>query len=71
MSYDDALAVQRRHESELLRLPGVSAAGVKRRDDHFVLEVSVDPDAQLPDELTVPDLEGLPLEVARRRYELH
>ena len=71
MSYDDALAVQRRHEPELLRMPGVTAVGVKRHDDQFVLEVSVDPDAELPDELTVPDLEGLPLKVARRRYELH
>lgn len=69
MSHEDALAVQRRHEDRLMALPGVVAVGVKRRDDRLVLAVSVDPDAEVPRELDVPDLDGLPVEVERQRYE--
>jgi hypothetical protein len=71
MRYEDALAVQRRHEARLMALDGVNAVGVKLRGGRFVLEVSLDPDADLPSALTVPELDGLPLEVERRRYELH
>jgi hypothetical protein len=71
MSHADALAVQRRHEARLMALPGVNAVGVKQRDDRLVLEVSVDPDAALPAELDAPELDGLPLQVERQRYELH
>lgn len=70
MSYEDAVAVQRRHEGRLLSLPGVSAVGVKLRDDRPVLEVSLDPDVDVPDELNVPTLDGVPLRLERQRYEL-
>jgi hypothetical protein len=70
MSYEDAVAVQRRHEGRLLRLPGVTAVGVKLRDGQPVLEVSVDPGVDVPAEVQVPDLDGLPLRVERQKYEL-
>jgi len=70
MSYEDAVAVQRRHEGRLLNLPGVNAVGVKVRDDRPVLEVSLDPETDLPEELNVSELDGLPLRVERQRYEL-
>jgi hypothetical protein len=70
MSYEDALEVQRRHEGRLLRLPGVTSVGVKRSGEDLVLEVAVDPDAAMPDELNAADLDGLPLKVERRRYDL-
>lgn len=70
MSYEDAVEVQRRHEGHLLHLPGVTSVGVKRSGDELVLEVAVDPDTAIPDELAVADLDGLPLKIERRRYDL-
>jgi hypothetical protein len=68
-SYEQALAVQRRHEQRLLALPGVSAVGVKLREERLVLEVSLDPAQDVPAELDVGQLDGIPLVVERRRYE--
>lgn len=70
MSYEDAMAVQRCHEQLIMALPGVHAVGVKQRDGGLVLEVTVDPSQELPDELVRPDIDGLPLVVERDRYEL-
>jgi len=70
MSYEEAVDVQRRHEGRLLHLPGVTSVGVKRSGDDLVLEVAVDPDAAVPAELDVAELDGLPLKVERRRYDL-
>lgn len=71
MSYDDAVAIQHRHEPRLLALPGVTAVGTKLRADRLVLEVSVDPDQPLPAELDgVSELDGLPVVIERARYEL-
>jgi len=71
LTHDEALAVQRRHESRLMALPGVTGLGVKLRDGDLVLEVSVDPDKPVPAELSgLHELEGLPVVVERQRYEL-
>jgi hypothetical protein len=71
LSHDEALTVQRRHEDRLMHLPGVNAVGVKLRDGALVLEVSVDPGADVPSELEgVDELDGLPVVIERQRYEL-
>ncbi|HYT10710.1 MAG TPA: hypothetical protein VEL73_08630 [Mycobacteriales bacterium] len=71
MPYDDAVAVQRRHEGWIMTLPGVTGVGVKLRDGRPVLEVTVDPEAEIPAELQIEELDGLPVVVEKRRYELH
>ncbi|MFE2550187.1 hypothetical protein ACFXGI_16765 [Streptomyces sp. NPDC059355] len=38
-------------------------------DGRLVPAVDVDPDAEVPAELRVPDVEGLPLVVEKRRYD--
>jgi hypothetical protein len=68
-SYEQALAVQRRHEDRMLRLPGVTGIGVKLRQGEPVLEVTVDPAQEVPGELRITELDGVPLIVERRRYE--
>jgi hypothetical protein len=68
-TYDQALAVQRRHEDRILRLPGVTGVGVKLRGGEPVLEVTVDPAQKVPAELRAADLDGVPLVLERRRYE--
>jgi hypothetical protein len=68
-TYDQALAVQRRHEDRILRLPGVTGVGVKLREGQPVLEVTVDPAQEVPAELRAAELDGIPLVVERRRYE--
>ena len=68
-TYDQALAVQRRHEDRILRLPGITGVGVKLRAGEPVLEVTVDPAREVPNELRVAELDGVPLVVERRRYE--
>jgi hypothetical protein len=70
LTYDEALAVQRRHEARLMGLPGVNAVGVKQAAPGLVLEVTVSPDAALPEELDADELDGLPLKVVRGRYTL-
>jgi hypothetical protein len=69
MTYDQAVAVQRRHEGRILRLPGITGIGVKLHDGRPVLEVTVDPAHEVPAELNADELDGLPLVVQRRRYE--
>ncbi|MCF3105170.1 hypothetical protein IPZ58_26785 [Streptomyces roseoverticillatus] len=69
MNQEQALEVQRRHEDRLLAMPSVTGVGVKLRDGRLVLEVDVDPDAEIPPELRRPEIEGLPLVVEKRRYE--
>ena len=68
-TYDQALAVQRRHEERILRLPGVTGVGVKLREGQPVLEVTVDPAREVPAELRVAELDSVPLVIERRRYE--
>jgi hypothetical protein len=68
-TYDQALAVQRRHEERILRLPGVTGVGAKLRAGQPVLEVTVDPAREVPAELNVAELDGVPLVIERRRYE--
>lgn len=68
-TYDQALEVQRRHEDRILRLPGITSVGVKLREGELVLEVTVDPAHDVPAELEVAELDGIPLVVERRRYE--
>lgn len=53
-----------------MSLAGVVGVSVVLADDAFVLKVSVDPDAELPAALDVPDIEGLPVSVVRERFEL-
>jgi hypothetical protein len=69
MTYEDAVAVQRRHERWIMEHPEVTGVGVKLRDDHLVLEISVDPGADVPPDLRVDELDGLPVVVEKRRYE--
>ena len=69
MTYDEALAVQRRHEARILQLPGVTSVGVKLRDGRPVLVVSVDPRAEVPAELGEGQVDGLDVVVEARRYE--
>ncbi|MEV5375069.1 hypothetical protein [Streptomyces nondiastaticus] len=69
MNQEQALEVQRRHEDRLLAMPSVTGVGVKLRDGRLVLEVDVDPAAEVPPELRRPDIDGLPLVVEKRRYE--
>ncbi|HET9649549.1 MAG TPA: hypothetical protein VFP34_15150 [Microlunatus sp.] len=71
ISYDEAVAVQRRHERRLLALDGVSAVGVKQTQAGLVLEVTIDPDTPLPEELGQEALDGLPLRIVRGRFTLH
>lgn len=68
-TYDQALAVQRRHEGRILQLPGVTGIGVKLREGKPVLEVTVDPAHQVSAELNAAELDGVPLVIERRRYE--
>ncbi len=68
-SHEQAVQVQRRHESHIMALPGVTGIGVKLRDGRLVLEVTVAPDTEIPAELQVPEVDGLPLVVEKRRYE--
>ena len=68
-TYDQALAVQRRHEERIRRLPGVTGIGAKLLAGQPVLEVTVDPAQEVPAELNVSELDGVPLVVERRRYE--
>lgn len=69
MTYEQAVAVQRRHEQRLLALPGVSAVGAKIRGGSPALVVTLDEAAALPDELAVDELDGLALVVERGRYQ--
>lgn len=68
-TYDQALEVQRRNEGWILRLPGITGVGVKLGEGKPVLEVTVDPAHEVPAELKVAELDGVPLAVERRRYE--
>ena len=70
LTYDEAVAVQREHEARLIHLTGVNAVGVKQTDAGLVLEVTVAPEADLPDELDADELDGLPLKVVRGGYTL-
>jgi hypothetical protein len=71
ISLDEATAVQRRHEGRIMAMPGVTGVGVKLRDDHLVLEILVDPEAEMPEELAdLDELDSLPVVVDRGRYEL-
>jgi len=69
-TYDEARAIQRAHETSLMRLPAVNGLMVKMTDGSPVLEVYVDPDQPVPDELLVDEIDGLTLSVQRRRYRL-
>ena len=54
-----------------MSLPGVTGVSVVLRDSGLVLEVSVDPDADVPAELAgVTQLDGLSIAVVKQRYEL-
>lgn len=70
LSHEEALSIQRREERWIMALPGVTGVGVKVRSGRPVLEVTVDPAAGIPAELEVDDIDGLPLVVERRRYEI-
>ncbi len=71
MTHDEAVAIQQRHEAHLMSLPGVTGVSVVLRDSGLVLEVSVDPDADVPTELAgVTQLDGLSIAVVKQRYEL-
>jgi len=70
LTYDEAVAVQRRHEARLMALPGVNAVGVKQKTSGLVLEVTVSPDADVPAELDPAEIDGLPLVVVRGGYTL-
>ena len=70
LTYDEAVAVQRAHESRLLALDGVNAVGVRQTASGLVLEVTVAPDVELPAELRAAELGGLPLKVVRGRFTL-
>ncbi|MEV0990785.1 hypothetical protein [Streptomyces sp. NPDC049949] len=69
VNQEQALAVQRRNEQRILALAPVTGDGVKLRDGRLVLAVDADPDAEVPTELRVPDIEGLPPVVEKRRYD--
>lgn len=69
-SYDDAVAVQRRHEDELLALPGVTGVGAKLREGRAVLVVDVDPEAEVPQQLRRDEIDGIALVVERATYRL-
>ncbi|MDQ6659081.1 MAG: hypothetical protein M3Z00_12820 [Actinomycetota bacterium] len=68
MSYQQAVVVQHHHQRRLLALPGVSAVGVKVRDEQPVLVVTIDEGIELPELLRSADIDGLPLTVERGRY---
>jgi hypothetical protein len=70
MTYDEAVQVQRAHEADLLGQAGVNAVGVKQIESGLVLEVMVDPDADLPAVLDTDEIDGLPLKVTRGGYTL-
>ncbi len=68
MSYGRAHDVQRRHQQQLLSLPGVSGVGVKMRDGSPVMVVTIDDGAEIPEALRAADIDGLQLTVERGRY---
>jgi hypothetical protein len=70
MRYQDALATQRRREERLTVVGGVSAVGAKRRGKGLVLELSMDPAAEIPLALDIAEIDGLPLVVVPLRYEV-
>jgi hypothetical protein len=70
LSHEEALSVQRREERWIMALPGVTGVAVKIHSGRPVLEVTVDPAVDIPAELGIDDLDGLPLVVERRRYEI-
>ena len=70
VSYEEAVAVQRRIQDQIMALPGVTGIAAKMRSGRPILEVSVDPAAEIPTELTVDALDGVALVVERRRYEI-
>ncbi|MFE2070547.1 hypothetical protein ACFXDH_50720 [Streptomyces sp. NPDC059467] len=47
----------------------MTGIGLKLRDGRLVPEVTVEPETEVPAQLRVPDVEGLPLVVEKRRYE--
>jgi len=70
LTYDEAVAVQRRHEARIMALPGVNGVGVKQTASGPVLEVTVAPGGDLPSALAAAELDGVPLKVVRGRYTL-
>jgi hypothetical protein len=68
-TYENAVAVQRRHERWIMAHPEATGMGVKLHDDRLVLERSVDPGADVPAGLRVDELDGPPVVVEKRRYE--
>jgi hypothetical protein len=71
-AYEATLVVQRRHETRLLGLPGVTAVATRLLDDGVALVVSVDPAAPVPAELSDrEELDGARLVIARERFEPH
>ena len=66
-TYEEAVAVQHRHEERLAGTPGVTAFGAALVDGRIVLRVCVDPDVPGPD---LPDeIEGVPVLVERARIQ--
>jgi hypothetical protein len=66
-TYEEAVAIQHRHEERLAGTPGVTAFGAALVGGRVVLRVFVDPDAasgELPDEI-----EGVPVVVEKARIE--
>jgi hypothetical protein len=70
ISYEQALQVQSENQDRLMALEGVSAVGAKLGEDGPVLEVTLDPDAALPQGLDASEIDGVPLRVVRGRYTL-
>lgn len=75
MSMEEAIAIKTRFEGEVLRKPGVTGVDVGRRQvggrptQELALRVYVD---RLADAPALPaQVDGLPVEVIERRFDLH
>lgn len=73
-SMDEAVEVKTRNEGEFLAHPGVTGVGVGMRQseggaDEPVIQIFVSDLSSAP---PIPErLEGVPVEVSERRFELH
>lgn len=69
VTLEQATAIKSRHEQDWLKLGGVNGVDVGKSGDDVVIRVYVDDPAKVSG---IPSqVEGVPVQVIKRRYELH
>jgi hypothetical protein len=67
---DEAEVVRQRYESRVVSTPGVTGVDVREDEPgNAVIVVYAADEADLPDWLTSPSLDGVPLRLQRRRFD--